>query len=406
MRLAPRIGSTPAQTTSYAYNAADALASVALPGSATAVTYTADGDNLRQSRTKGAATTRYLWDVSGSLPLLVEAGSTSYLYGPSHTPLAQIDSAGNIDYLHADLIGSTRMTTSGSGVVTSTNAYDPFGKRTHTGTKDSAFGFSGNLTDVDTGLIYMRARDYDPRTGQFLTVDPALYFTGDPYAYVSNNPLLRIDPTGLWDLVSDVIDPLAVSMMRGSLAGATSAIVGFGDGASLGFTDLFRESVGTNCVVDKGSWYFGGGVVGVAGITALSGLVSGGASAAGAANTTVAISRPSSRVLGANLEAAGTIRPAGSAAHHIVAGNAKSAAQSRATLQRLGIDINDASNGVFLPGRLTSPNPTGAAVHSTIHTNAYYQEVNRLVVKSTSPAGATDVLNLIRSQLLSGGFPR
>ncbi|MGV8857602.1 RHS repeat-associated core domain-containing protein [Rhodoglobus sp.] len=88
-------------------------------------------------------------------------------------------------------------------MVTSTNAYDPFGKRTHTGTKDSAFGFSGNLTDVDTGLIYMRARDYDPRTGQFLTVDPALYFTGDPYAYVSNNPLLRIDPTGLWNFVSD-----------------------------------------------------------------------------------------------------------------------------------------------------------------------------------------------------------
>ncbi|WP_307841786.1 RHS repeat-associated core domain-containing protein [Salinibacterium sp. SWN167] len=255
-------GSTPAQTTGYAYNAADALDSVTLPGSATAVTYTADGDNLRQSRTKGAATTRYLWDVSGSLPLLVEAGSTSYLYGPSHTPLAQIDSAGDIDYLHADLIGSTRMTSSGSGVVTSTNAYDPFGKRTHTGTRDSAFGFSGNLTDVDTGLIYMRARDYDPRTGQFLTVDPALYFTGDPYAYVSNNPLLRIDPTGLWDFVSDVVDPLAVSMMRGSLAGATSAIVGFGDGASLGFTDLFRESVGLNCVVDKGSWYFGGSLAG------------------------------------------------------------------------------------------------------------------------------------------------
>ncbi|MGV8857606.1 AHH domain-containing protein [Rhodoglobus sp.] len=108
-------------------------------------------------------------------------------------------------------------------------------------------------------------------------------------------------------------------------------------------------------MVDRGSRYFGGGAVGVAGITVLSGLVSGGASVAGAANTAVAISRPSSRVLGANLEAAGTTRPAGTAAHHIMAGLSSNAADARAALQGFGIDINDARNGVFLPGRLMSP---------------------------------------------------
>lgn len=43
----------------------------------------------------------------------------------------------------------------------------------------------------------MRARDYDPSTGQFLTVDPAVDQTRQPYAYTGNNPLTRTDPTGL-----------------------------------------------------------------------------------------------------------------------------------------------------------------------------------------------------------------
>lgn len=124
-----------------------------------------------------------------------------------------------------------------------------------------------------------------------------------------------------------------------------------------------------------------------------------------AANTTAELSRPSSRVLGANLEAAGAVRPAGSAAHHIVAGSAARAAEARAVLQRYGIDINDAGNGVFLPARMTSPNPTGAAVHSTIHTNAYYAEVNSLLGQATTRGEALDALAYVRSQLLSGGFP-
>lgn len=124
-----------------------------------------------------------------------------------------------------------------------------------------------------------------------------------------------------------------------------------------------------------------------------------------AANTATALSRPSSRVLGANLEAAGAVRPAGSAAHHIVAGSSARAAEARAVLQRYGIDINDAGNGVFLPGRMTSPNPTGAAVHSRIHTNAYYAEVNSLLGQATTRGEALDALAYVRSQLLSGGFP-
>ena len=124
-----------------------------------------------------------------------------------------------------------------------------------------------------------------------------------------------------------------------------------------------------------------------------------------AANTTASLSRPSSRVLGSNLEATGVVRPTGSAAHHIVAGNSPRAAEARTVLQRLGIDINDAGNGVFLPARMTSPNPTGAAVHSSLHTNAYYRQVNALLGQTTTRDEALEVLAIVRGQLLSGGFP-
>jgi RHS repeat-associated protein len=85
-----------------------------------------------------------------------------------------------------------------------TCTFDAFGGVvSRTGTASTAVGFTGNWTDPDTGLVYLRARDYDPATGQFLTVDPAVDATRQPYAYVGNNPVMLTDPTGLadwWDV--------------------------------------------------------------------------------------------------------------------------------------------------------------------------------------------------------------
>jgi RHS repeat-associated protein len=193
-------GTTPAVSTSYTYDPQGNLAGVTLPGTSPAsVAYISDGDGLRQSRTTGSTTTNFVWDVSGGLPLLIDDGTHSYLYGPSSAPLAQIDdSSGVTQYLHGDNIGSTRLITDASGTVVATIEYDPYGILAgHTGTAASQIGYSGNWTDPDSGLVYLRARDYDPSTGQFLTVDPAVDTTGQPYAYVANDPLTLTDPTGL-----------------------------------------------------------------------------------------------------------------------------------------------------------------------------------------------------------------
>lgn len=43
----------------------------------------------------------------------------------------------------------------------------------------------------------MRARHYDATTGLFLTIDPLIDETSQPYQYANNNPLAFVDPTGL-----------------------------------------------------------------------------------------------------------------------------------------------------------------------------------------------------------------
>ena len=55
----------------------------------------------------------------------------------------------------------------------------------------------GPVLDPQTGLVYLRARYYDPSTAQFLTRDPLGQLTRQPYSYANDNPINNTDPTGL-----------------------------------------------------------------------------------------------------------------------------------------------------------------------------------------------------------------
>ena len=56
----------------------------------------------------------------------------------------------------------------------------------------------GQYYDQETGLYYNYFRYYDPSTGRYITADPIGLVAGpNLYAYVSNNPLVYIDPYGL-----------------------------------------------------------------------------------------------------------------------------------------------------------------------------------------------------------------
>jgi RHS repeat-associated protein len=62
----------------------------------------------------------------------------------------------------------------------------------------SAFLFHGQYFDYDTGLIYMRARFYDPFSAMFMEPDPLGYEDSvNLYAGMGNNPMTLRDPSGL-----------------------------------------------------------------------------------------------------------------------------------------------------------------------------------------------------------------
>jgi RHS repeat-associated protein len=201
-------GTVGAVATKYSYTPSGALSSVTLPAG-NVVGYTSNGNDLRQSRTTAGVTTAFTWATAGKLPLLLDDGGHTYIYGPSSSPVAQIDDSTHVvEYLHDDLIGTPKIITNTAGVVSGANTYDPYGNQTaHSGASASSIGYSGNWTDTATGLVYLRARDYDPVTAQFLTVDPAIDKTRQPYTYVANDPLQLTDPSGLdaqWDAALNI----------------------------------------------------------------------------------------------------------------------------------------------------------------------------------------------------------
>ncbi len=59
------------------------------------------------------------------------------------------------------------------------------------------YGFTGRRWDAKSYLWHYRNRTYSPTLGRFLQRDPSGFVDGvNLYAYVANNPLRFLDPTG------------------------------------------------------------------------------------------------------------------------------------------------------------------------------------------------------------------
>jgi RHS repeat-associated protein len=167
-------------------------------------------------------TIKFAWDVSGSLPTLLNDGLASYIYGPGSAAVEEIMASGAALYIHRDQLGSTRLVTDTSGKVTTTYQYDPYGNLTAIGGIPSTpFGFAGYYVDAESGLYYLVTRYYDPATGQFVSVDPAVSLSRSPYGYVDGSPLNRRDPYGLWGGWDTVLGA-AIGAVVGATVGAAS----------------------------------------------------------------------------------------------------------------------------------------------------------------------------------------
>ena len=156
-------------------------------------------------------------------------GGHSFIYGPDNLPVEQINNTtGSVTYLHHDQQGSTRLLTGSTGTVTGKCSYSPYGTPTCEGTATTPLGYDAQYTSSDTGLIYMRARVYDPSTAQFLSRDPWVGITGEPYSYAGDNPLTFADPTGRCGLIcigGIVLGVAAVATGVGAVVVGTEAVV-------------------------------------------------------------------------------------------------------------------------------------------------------------------------------------
>lgn len=104
-----------------------------------------------------------------------------------------------------DHLGSVRSVVRASdGALVQRMDYDAFGvvldDWSASGWVRIPFGFAGGLYDRETGLVRFGAREYDAPVGRWVSRDPILFGGGDSnlYAYVSNDPINGIDPTGLF----------------------------------------------------------------------------------------------------------------------------------------------------------------------------------------------------------------
>lgn len=127
----------------------------------------------------------------------------------------------SVTYLHVDLLGSPRLATDSGKATVWREHYDPYGNRLSGNT--GRVGYTGHVSDSETGLTYMQARFYDGPVGRFLSTDPVHFsdknlFTFNRYAYGNNNPYRFTDPDGRQS-VGEIIDAEADGCGTVSCAG-------------------------------------------------------------------------------------------------------------------------------------------------------------------------------------------
>jgi RHS repeat-associated protein len=203
MTSGPLNSSTPV---TYLYNARNQLTSVG------GVSYTYDSEGHRLSLTQSGLPTFFVNDSSGNTLIRIRPNNkkTYYIYGPGLVYDVEIDASGNetgTHTYHFDIRGSTIALTDNSSQVIERMSYGPYGAlASGTPTTDTPFLFNGRygvMTDPN-GLLFMRARYYNPYICRFISADPARFAGGmNFYAYANGNPVSLIDPFGLGSIAEN-----------------------------------------------------------------------------------------------------------------------------------------------------------------------------------------------------------
>ena len=192
------------EQTDYDYDVNGNLRSVMLPDG-TVVEYQIDPAGRRVGRVvDGVAENRWLWSSRlGMAAELDEGGAVTarYVHATGINVPDYIDESGSILRIITDHLGSPRLVVNTTtGHVVGRIDYDEWGNVTRDDSPGTIpFGFAGGLYDTETGLVRFGYRDYDAEVGRWTAKDPIGFGGGDTnlYAYVGNEPVRRVDPSGL-----------------------------------------------------------------------------------------------------------------------------------------------------------------------------------------------------------------
>jgi RHS repeat-associated protein len=180
----------------YTYDPANRLLTVNGPLSTVSYAYNGLGDRLQT--TANSVTTTFAMDYNAGLPQVLDDGTNIYLYGNGR--IAQVNTG--TEYFLGDALGSVRQMADASGAIKLAKSYDPYGVTAQSvGSSPTSYGFGGEMSDDETGLIYLRARYYSSDTGRFMTRDT---WDGDAqqpmsynrWNYTNSNPVNYTDPSG------------------------------------------------------------------------------------------------------------------------------------------------------------------------------------------------------------------
>ena len=182
-------------------------------------TLTYDGNGQRVKKVSSlSGTTLYYGEVYE-----VRAGAGAIHLFAGAKRVASVLADGRIQFYHTDHLGSASVITDSDGNRKEQIVYFPFGTYRASGNINGTYDYDTNFPDVfytftgqedddDLGFYNYGARLYDPLLGRFISPDIVGPEIEDPqtfnhYTYVRNNPLIRIDPTGLFDIKTGLIQP-------------------------------------------------------------------------------------------------------------------------------------------------------------------------------------------------------
>ena len=203
-------------TYSFTWDAASRLISasetqaVTVTGGGVTIGFRYDGDGNRLAQIGDGTFTTHTLDIGLALPeVLARQGSGwSELY--VHLPNAVATKEGTAwRYSAANGLGSVRQELDSSEGVDGVNSYRPFGLPLE-GDGGDPYGFTGEWWDgsEDRGLLFLRARYYEPYLNRFISPDTIVPDYAFPpsihrYSYVYNNAVNYTDPSGLRCLFFD-----------------------------------------------------------------------------------------------------------------------------------------------------------------------------------------------------------